>query len=40
LADLETLQKRLANDGRKAKSSKEMAFVVDTYYKVEKYLQE
>jgi ribosome-binding ATPase YchF (GTP1/OBG family) len=40
LADLETLQKRLANDGRKAKSSKEMAFAVDTYHKVEKYLQE
>jgi ribosome-binding ATPase YchF (GTP1/OBG family) len=40
LADLETLQKRLANDGKKAKSSKEMTFIIDTYYKIEKALQE
>lgn len=40
LADLETLQKRIANDGRKAKSSKEMAFVVEVYYKVQKSLEE
>lgn len=40
LADLETLEKRIANDARKAKASKEMTFAVDTYYKLQKALQE
>jgi hypothetical protein len=34
------LEKRIANDARKAKSSKEIAFAVDTYYKLQKALQE
>lgn len=40
LADLETVEKRIANDARKAKASKEMAFAVDTYYKVQKALED
>lgn len=40
LADIETVQKRIANDWRKAKASKEWAFALETYQKVEKALLE
>lgn len=40
LADIETVEKRIANDWRKAKSSKEMAFAVEIYEKVLQSLTE